>query len=208
MQDFGDYCSQMEEHQELTLKDIRDNNDYTIAKLKDGRCWMTQNLRIINTRVNNENSDIPSGNFDIPSSSRDFTRDYAAFYDSEYGGYYNYKVASANSPIMTGQIDRSICSKGWHIPSLSEWTTMLNFYNSYQALIQQPINLKFQTSMCGAQGTYCWVPQRHGYWWRSDSYDSTRAHTVYLMEGTGMNIPPYGSQNGKSCGFYIRCISD
>lgn len=29
-----------------TLTDIRDNNEYTVAKLKDGKVWMTQNLRL------------------------------------------------------------------------------------------------------------------------------------------------------------------
>ncbi len=29
-----------------TLKDTRDNQEYTVAKLKDGKVWMTQNLRL------------------------------------------------------------------------------------------------------------------------------------------------------------------
>ncbi len=31
------------------LKDTRDNNVYTVAKLADGKCWMTENLRLDNT---------------------------------------------------------------------------------------------------------------------------------------------------------------
>ena len=50
MQDFGDYCNQMETDQVLTLKDARDNNNYTVAKLKDGQCWMTQNLKLGNNQ--------------------------------------------------------------------------------------------------------------------------------------------------------------
>lgn len=33
------------EQSTATLVDTRDNNTYTVAKLKDGKCWMTQNLR-------------------------------------------------------------------------------------------------------------------------------------------------------------------
>jgi len=31
------------------LKDVRDDNVYTVAKLADGKCWMTENLRLDNT---------------------------------------------------------------------------------------------------------------------------------------------------------------
>ena len=47
MQTFGNYCGALETEKDiLTLTDVRDNNTYTIAKLKDDKCWMTQNLAI------------------------------------------------------------------------------------------------------------------------------------------------------------------
>lgn len=39
-------CENTYIHDEATLRDTRDGNTYTIAKLKDGKCWMTQNLRL------------------------------------------------------------------------------------------------------------------------------------------------------------------
>lgn len=46
MQDMtGDICSAVEvEEDEIQLIDNRDNKVYWVAKLKDGNCWMTQNL--------------------------------------------------------------------------------------------------------------------------------------------------------------------
>ena len=37
-------CSNAKENDEAILTDIRDNKKYWVTKLKDGNCWMTQNL--------------------------------------------------------------------------------------------------------------------------------------------------------------------
>ena len=62
MQGFGDYCKNMVQDNgnngsniSITLRDTRDNNTYTVAKLKDGNCWMTQNLRFKNSYNKYEN---------------------------------------------------------------------------------------------------------------------------------------------------------
>ena len=39
-------CSSMNEGYLLALRDERDSNVYTIAKLSDGNCWITENLRL------------------------------------------------------------------------------------------------------------------------------------------------------------------
>lgn len=39
-------CSALGEHQTVALTDNRDGNVYTVAKLKDGNCWMTSNLAL------------------------------------------------------------------------------------------------------------------------------------------------------------------
>ena len=51
-----------------TLIDTRDSNTYTVSKLADGKCWMTQNLRIINKTLTPTDSDVTS-NYTIPASS-------------------------------------------------------------------------------------------------------------------------------------------
>ena len=58
IQGFGDYCNQMQTNQTLTLKDTRDNNSYTVAKLLDEKCWMTQNLRIAGKTIDYTDSDL------------------------------------------------------------------------------------------------------------------------------------------------------
>lgn len=47
LQDFtSTTCSGLTQNTNYTFYDKRDENDYTVAKLADGYCWMTQNLRL------------------------------------------------------------------------------------------------------------------------------------------------------------------
>ncbi len=46
------------------LKDTRDNNVYTVAKLADGKCWMTENLRLNNeATITTANTQSNNGSF-------------------------------------------------------------------------------------------------------------------------------------------------
>ena len=64
MQDMTyDICEAVDiEESELQLIDVRDNKIYWVAKLKDGNCWMTQNLDLditaSSTALNSNNTDI------------------------------------------------------------------------------------------------------------------------------------------------------
>ncbi|MBR6097330.1 InlB B-repeat-containing protein [Candidatus Saccharibacteria bacterium] len=57
----------------LALRDIRDNNTYTIAKLEDGNCWMVENLRLdpSTTTFDSSNTNSPTASFtaNAPSSA-------------------------------------------------------------------------------------------------------------------------------------------
>ncbi len=57
----------------VTLKDIRDNKTYTVAKLADGKCWMTQNLdlqkeNLVVASLDSTNTDNPADGFELPDS--------------------------------------------------------------------------------------------------------------------------------------------
>lgn len=68
MQSFD--CSTLESGKTVTLYDVRDNNAYTVKKLVDGNCWMTQNLRIQNRILTSADSDLEV-DMQILSSSTD-----------------------------------------------------------------------------------------------------------------------------------------
>ena len=159
MQDFGDYCKNMVQDDgsngnsiSITLRDTRDNNTYTVAKLKDGKCWMTQNLRLGDGKLNNRNltpadTNIAT-NFSFPSTSYcntsyypydgvagDGTPRYCNTNNATWGNLYNWYAATASSGSsnqQSGNALYSICPKGWKLPTNIEAQNMANLYaNAY-----------------------------------------------------------------------------
>ncbi len=125
-----------------TLTDTRDNSTYTVAKLSDSKCWMTQNLRITRETINAKDSSNTTGkitsadsnvnaNHEIPASTTgafDDSKDSSGFYtnqqvrasaDDDYGAYYSYNVATVNTvaTASSGSATYDICPKGWRLPT-------------------------------------------------------------------------------------------
>ena len=129
----------------IALKDNRDNEVYTVAKLADGNCWMTENLRLDNnTTINATNTNNPISTFTALSPSSDswctdnssscfnqsllntnniantvspMTGTNANIYS--YSNYYNWYSATAGNgtrSISSGTVAGDICPAGWHLP--------------------------------------------------------------------------------------------
>ena len=139
------------------LYDRRDNKEYTIAKLADGKYWMTKNLDLDGgTPLYSSDSDVPAGYdvepyYTLPQSSETgFDNDGAAYAyvynspnktDSCGSGcysYYSYNAATAMSgaSINADNTDApySICPAGWRLPTsrttvaLAQGTPGSDFY--------------------------------------------------------------------------------
>ena len=140
----------------VTLTDTRDNNTYTVSKLADGKCWMTQNLRIAGKTLTPADSDVRN-NYDLPASTH-FTNnvyDWPGVYVSPQNiGYYGLYIAVADDwtssggrTITQGQRENlySICPKHWRLPTTdannSDFYVLYNNYNSPAALMSSPVNL-------------------------------------------------------------------
>ena len=126
-------------HKIYTLIDARDNTKYTVAKLADGKCWMTQNLELgeygtpmtLTNQLSNVGPDGYTLNFAFANNS---------IYkgnSNHYGNYYNFSQATAGSATTSTEGDAlySICPKNWRLPSAgnsdatsSEFYIMLNNY--------------------------------------------------------------------------------
>ncbi len=133
-----DICNNSALGQSNTLTDIRDNSTYTVARLSDGNCWMTQNLRLTkesleangqSATLSSTTSDVAENStFAMPTSSESgFSDDTAsnAYYgdDINYGAYYTWCTATAgckdkdgNNPVANVDAASSICPKGWRLP--------------------------------------------------------------------------------------------
>ena len=222
MQEFGNYCNQMQVNDTLTLRDTRDNNEYTIAKLKDNKCWMTQNLRLQNKTLSVNDSDIAS-TFILPASNNvGFNSENVAYVyvpDSTHGGYYSWFAATAGEGISSfpqySTAKYSICPKGWRMPTGNEYISLVNIYDSNRngIMLQPPLNFILGggymngTYSCDGQTTAVEV-------WASTITNHASPNFLYLYAsgvkthcGNGL----CGCSNGCSCqkytGFPIRCIS-
>ena len=127
----------------IALKDNRDNQAYTVAKLPDGKWWMTENLRLnpAGIQLTAENTNNPTQAVRNITSSENLCAENTATCINRFtysisnlnpstsgnfaygnGGYYNIYAATAghaavdiNNPV-TELVSGDICPKGWHLP--------------------------------------------------------------------------------------------
>ena len=143
-----------------TLKDARDEQEYTVAKLEDNKIWMTKNLNLAGgTEITSELSDVPEGytlptangfqeDNRLPESSQTGFSDNTQAYVYNTGNntdnctspgcysYYSWNAATAGSGanITTSNTDASysICPNGWKLPNTR---TGINSSADFRALI-------------------------------------------------------------------------
>ena len=194
-----------------TLVDTRDDNTYTVSKLADGRCWMTQNLRIINKTITPADSDV-TANYTIPASSLSgfdlgIYNTSNAYVDSD-GGFYNWYTATAGTGTQAlsthdQNTTVSICPKGWRLPTSGnngEFEVLYDNYYSSSALRSIPVNLTLSGNVAissrGGQGSY-------GEYWSSTIYSSGDAYDLSLNASNAGSAKHYDKING----FSVRCIA-
>ena len=216
MQEFGDYCKNMVQDNgnngnsiSITLRDTRDNNTYTVAKLKDGKCWMTQDLRIQNYTLNSNDSDV-SSTFVLPSSSIPWktvneTTSNVYYRDSNYGAYYSWNAATAGGGSLTGgDAPCSICPKGWKLPSNTEGSNLGSLGLNCKA---PPMNFHDNHGYFNGQN---YSSDSVSWYWTSTATNSQygyRAGNLYCS-GTSIGVGPYNSTTGqKQFGNPVRCLS-
>ena len=214
-------CDNAELNESSTLEDTRDGKTYTVKKLKDGNCWMTQNLNYLpsagttltseSTNVNSpvtinsittDCSDANVSNFCIVSAGRD---------DLDYGTYYNWYAATASSgtsSIVSPDVaPYSICPKGWRLPTSGpsgEFQTLYDNYNSYDAMTNttgpHKVLAGFRDSNdINYQGT-------NGYYWSKSAYVTTAAAYNLRLGSTDSTVNPVDG-NSKRRGLTLRCIA-
>ena len=209
MQDMTpEICAKAQTHQTTTLRDIRDGNTYTVAKLKDDKCWMTQNLRIINKTITPADSDVTT-NYAIPASSiNGFSSNNTsnAYVDND-GGLYTWYTSTAGTGTQSmstqGQNTTvSICPKGWRLPTSGnggEFEALNNRYSSISDLMANAdftLSGRVHSSSRGYQGS-------SGYYWSSTVNSSSNAY--HLLLNTSYVYP--ANHSSKNYGFSVRCIA-
>ncbi len=192
-------------HDGMTLIDTRDGNTYTVKRLKDGNCWMTDNLRISNKTLTPDDSDV-SSNFTLPASSTTgfISQNTSNVYvDDIYSGHYTFYAATAGTGgtnIGSGDAPSSICPKGWRLPTSSEFQTLTYSHYSTPALMMDEPGFTLDGDVFNnkltAQGSI-------GRYWSSTLYNTDYAYYMSVSSG---GVSP-GSAYVKYDGYSVRCVA-
>lgn len=228
MQNFGSYCSSMTEGQTIKLTDSRDNNSYTVAKLKDGKCWMIDNLKLGSglstgsTKVlTSADSDVPTSGFTLKMTAENFNKsgngDYdadAAYIDATYGGYYSWHTATAGTgtaSMSSGNATNSICPKGWRLPtggSSGEFQALATAYGGTgsagaQALQAKPVPGFTLGGFIWNDGDGFGNKGSSGRYWSSTA---SNANYAYSLSFNSSGVYPANNYS-KYSGYSVRCVS-
>jgi len=188
-----------------TLRDTRDNQDYTIAKI-NGNVWMTRNLAIgcngtgstygsiiTSKTLTSSDSNISADTWDTPTSSLTLGNNYTdprMECSSTYGAWYNYAAASAET-ITDGSVQTyDVCPIGWRLPTNAEQSGITSQTSAYSPVAG------------GYYGNGRLNGTGHGYWWLSTSYSTTNRYSLF-WNGTSLST----GYSGRDCGLYLRCIA-
>ncbi len=190
-----------------TMKDRRNNKQYNVKRLKDGNCWMTENLDLYNIEISSDDSDLPNGmTYTIPDSTtsvysfnnRDeyvglFPED-EVYADTTYGVYYTYPAATALwDPVVGADSPQSICPKNWKLPTgageESEFGMLQKAYPTVDEMLDE--NGPHFTKNGLRAGSNTSLPGEDGAYWSSTTNNSTSGRLIrnrYYLGITTRNI--------------------
>ncbi|MBR3386193.1 hypothetical protein IKG68_01305, partial [Candidatus Saccharibacteria bacterium] len=184
------------------LYDRRDGQEYTIAKLEDGKYWMTKNLNLAGgTTITPADSDVAE-NYTLPASSiTGFNDNLKPFVyntgnvTNECGSgcysYYSHVAATAESSLglTSDNTDApySICPKGWQLPTSRSTVELAQVGSDFY---QMAIHYGLGSTIVNGRSTFC-----------SDAGDCTGAPSIprFLRAGT---IDRSIYRNPNNAGYY------
>ncbi len=217
MQDW-DNCTCLATNETRSLVDIRDNQVYPIAKLTDGKCWMTMNLNLAGgTTISSVNSNI-TGSYTLPASKNIFnpTQDNktAGLFNSKSTNcssavgcysYYTFPAATAGTgvSISSGDAESDICPKGWRLPTTGEFDVLVARYNTTAKLAAAPFRAVYAGFMIGNSVNPRAINNGTSFsYWSSTADDIDYGEGLYASDGSR----PSRGHSSKGVGLPIRCI--
>ena len=200
-------CQSQAADADLTLRDKRDNNEYTVRYI-NGACWMTQNLRLTGGQTLTPAESNLIQNWTFPDRSLDgndanyvgnLNNSVAAWAsNTTYGGYYNYCGASAGTVCADREENalQDICPKNWRLPNDEEMNSVAG--TSYLDIF--PPSGVYTSGMLSDLGS-------SGAWWGSTPNSLHHGATIDL-DGTYIEISVDDALHTRKYGygFSIRCV--
>ena len=182
------------------LLDSRDGRYYNTVEL-GGMCWMAQNLNY-GTMIDGSVDQTDNGIDEKYCYSNNPTL------CDTYGALYLWREMMQYS---TSEGTRGICPEGWHLPSSTEWTNLINATggpNNAGANLVQGGGSGFEALMAGQRNLFAYPFLDIGsraWFWTSTQVNSDYAHHIYLIN----NDPgAYTSTQDKNYGYSVRCAKN
>ena len=209
-----------------TLTDARDGKNYSIAKLPDGKVWMTKNLDLPGgTTITKTDSNITATAYMLPDSANtnaSFSNNTDPFVyntnntectsTSPCYSYYSYVAATAGTNPSSGNATSDICPKGWRLPTKAEFTVLSNTYTTATAITAAPFNAVKAGAIAHMQDDNGNNMGPFEYGGVGGRYWSSTADISYAAQGLFFKNNNYGDTNtisgwSKGWGFSIRCVA-
>ena len=202
-------CAGLNVGSTTTLADSRDGTSYNVGKLKDGNCWMLENLHLGSSnsiKLYPSTTNITS-TFDLPASSSNFN-----YYNEprinvnggQIGTYYNYCATTAGTYCAgegsgSGDATQDICPRGWRLPSLAE------YQNLYNAVGEADFRSTFLTTNSGEfENNYAAQQGKGSYFWTSSYASGSNMSRLRVPKTNSIVF----DSRGRSDGLSIRCIGN
>jgi uncharacterized protein (TIGR02145 family) len=213
-----------------TVKDINGNvyNTVTIGK----QVWMKENLK---TTKYNDGTNIP--NVKVNSTWASFTTGAYSDYENTptnsttYGRLYNWYVIDNNTATkVSGNGGKNVCPTGWHVPSDSEWSTLITYLGGDSiagGVLKETGSTHWVDPNWGAsnESGFTALPGGgrypdgrfsrmwdEGHWWSVTEFfypPSERNATLAWFSTINYRDSKVSRDNGtKNCGFSVRCLMD
>jgi uncharacterized protein (TIGR02145 family) len=199
-----------------TIKDY-DNNVYTTVKI-DNQVWMNENLKTTSYM----NGD-PIGT--TTPATADITGESEPKYQWAYDG--NESNAAVYGRLYTGYAvtdSRGICPTGWHVPSNTELTTLINSLGGndiaggnlkesgtlhWDSPNNEATNISCFSALPGGgrygSGNFSDIALgQYGWWWTSTTDNTTQISWILRYDNGNAGI----MNSIKNEGFSVRCIKD
>lgn len=183
------------------LLDSRDGQYYNTVEIAGG-CWMAENL---NYGMMINGSDDQSDNGIVEKYCYSNNQNLC---DDTYGALYQWREMMQYA---TTEGIQGICPNEWHLPTTSEWTTLINATGGASnagANLVQGGPTGFEALMAGQTNLFTYpfldVGQK-AYFWTSTQSSSGYAYDRFIVN----NDPAvYMIQRDKMYGLSVRCIKD
>ena len=215
--------------------DERDDEEYYIQKLADGRCWMLENLRLdpetLKTPLTTSNTNMsPDIQFTLPASTASIGNGPTQYTEAQintdnknvvasYAGgtgktgvFYNYCAITAGTICVdenTQDAQYDICPAGWHLPSggdNGEYNVLFEAYDNSKDTFLNAIR-----GVLGGFRTGTSVPTQGQYsMWVSSTHvpSSTSVYGLSFSIANDVYVGDSMNYAGRNYGVSVRCVAD